>query len=191
MIVLTLAGCGFPGTTPAPAPTPTALPPPQPTPPVVRRTATPSKPKQHPVQVAAGFKTFLRTFCGALSAGNAGEIENELPYYQYNSGVYYGTFDGAGRPNRSADPTGNVAPECPPSMRSVRPPTVNTAPSLLRGGASTEGGVSSSSTDTGACGRSMISPSASPARCATLSGAPLPEPCRTPTASKHPPLRRQ
>ena len=96
MIVLTLAGCGFPGTTPAPAPTPTALPPPQPTPPVVRRTATPSKPKQHPVQVAAGFKTFLRTFCGALSAGNAGEIENELPYYQYNSGVYYGTFDGAG-----------------------------------------------------------------------------------------------
>lgn len=92
----TLTSCGMPGAAPAASPTSTPLPPPQPTAPVVHRTATPSKPKSHPIAVTADFKSFLRSFCGALSARDANTLQNQLPYYQYNSGVYYGTFDGAG-----------------------------------------------------------------------------------------------
>jgi hypothetical protein len=53
-----------------------------------------------PVVVAASnpYLAFLTATCRALAAGDAATITNELPYYQYNSGVRYGFLgDGEGQ----------------------------------------------------------------------------------------------
>jgi hypothetical protein len=46
----------------------------------------------------AGYSAFLATTCHALATASAATISGELPYYQYNSGLRYGTLgDGEGQ----------------------------------------------------------------------------------------------
>ena len=62
--------------------------------------STPAVPPATAVVVAAStpYMTFLAATCHALAAGDAATISNELPYYQYNSGVRYGLLgDGEGQ----------------------------------------------------------------------------------------------
>lgn len=92
------AGCGSPQAAPK-TPTATAVS-------IVMRTplrtgsapppkATPhtSPPPTITVALTADFRSFLTTLCGALSSANATTVENDLPYFEYNSGLYYGTFN--------------------------------------------------------------------------------------------------
>jgi hypothetical protein len=49
------------------------------------------------VEMSAAYRRFFVTMCGALSRHDASTIQGELPYYQYNSGLRYGTLgDGEG-----------------------------------------------------------------------------------------------
>ncbi|HZS93942.1 MAG TPA: hypothetical protein VFA78_04035 [Chloroflexota bacterium] len=95
-VTLVLAGCGSGSAPPTPAP-PTATSRPQPT-------TSHASPTPNPTYlVGKPYATFLHTICNALAAGNSGTIIANLPHYEYNSGVRYGTY-GAG-PGQTGDPS--------------------------------------------------------------------------------------
>ena len=50
------------------------------------------------VTVGSSYAAFIDASCHAFAAGDTNTISNELPYYQYNSGLRYGTLgDGEGQ----------------------------------------------------------------------------------------------
>jgi hypothetical protein len=101
---LVAAGCGqrISHPTMVPKPTiavkPTALvgvnPATAPNVPVARKTPIPSTPTAAHVPLTLEFRAFLHRICSALAARDANTLIAALPHYQYNSGLYYGTFNG-------------------------------------------------------------------------------------------------
>lgn len=76
--------------TPAPKATRASVHPAATTAPAVAPTPAPT--------ASAGYTGFLASMCHAFSASDAATITNDLPYYQYNSGVRYGSLgDGEGQ----------------------------------------------------------------------------------------------
>jgi hypothetical protein len=71
------------------------------TPPATRTARIPSPTPT--VVVGKPFASFLHIVCSALASGNATTIIDLLPYYQYNSGLRYGTLGGG--EGQSADPS--------------------------------------------------------------------------------------
>lgn len=70
-------------TAPPPSPTPTEVVAPP-----------PSHASHHDaVRLDSSYKTFVDRICQGLQHHRAGTIENSLEYYQYNEGVYWGTFN--------------------------------------------------------------------------------------------------
>lgn len=103
LVVLAVAGCGSSGATNTRKATSTAT-----ATPAARATAVPTRyvaPKPRPTPtpvVGQAYAAFVRTICTAFAARDANTITNSLPYYQYNSGLRYGSLgDGEGQ---SADP---------------------------------------------------------------------------------------
>jgi len=45
-------------------------------------------------RVSRGYAVFVHHLCRSLAAADAAAIRSLLPYYQYNSGVRFGTFGG-------------------------------------------------------------------------------------------------
>jgi len=114
VIGLLLAACGSghsASPTPVPThvaqaertPTPTTVPVkphPRATPVPTRSNSTgPSSPPPPPASPPSSpYLAFLSATCRAFASGDAATISNELPYYQYNSGVRYGSLgDGEGQ----------------------------------------------------------------------------------------------
>ncbi len=90
--VVVLDGCGVPGSSSPPPPTPVPTRPVG-TPVVAHRTPVPiRRPRLH-LPMTPAYRSFLNAVCGALSRHDSTTIVNSLPFYQYNSGVYYGTFN--------------------------------------------------------------------------------------------------
>lgn len=86
---LLLAGCGSPSAVATPTPTTAPATPAATTPPRATPTAT--------YAVSQAYLSFVRGICRALAAKNAQAVINDLPYYQYNSGMRWGMLgDGAG-----------------------------------------------------------------------------------------------
>jgi hypothetical protein len=46
-----------------------------------------------PVHLAANYKNFVELICGGIRRHNSTLLENNLEYYQYNEGMYWGTFN--------------------------------------------------------------------------------------------------
>jgi hypothetical protein len=60
----------------------------------------PHSPPRRPATIALdrGFSRTVRTVCAALTRKDASTVTRDLPYYQYNSGLRYGTLgDGEGQ----------------------------------------------------------------------------------------------
>ncbi len=96
VLLVVLTGCGTSAASPTAVVTSTPAPANQPTPKTgpARPTAT--------VVVSPAYTSFLRTLCGAMTAGNAGALTGHLMHYQYNSGLRWGMLgDGEGQ---TADP---------------------------------------------------------------------------------------
>lgn len=83
LLFVALAGCSGQESAGAPTPTPRT--------PTVAAGTTPGRVALS-VTVGKPFARFLATICHALSAGNARTIIGSLPYFQYNSGLYFGTL---------------------------------------------------------------------------------------------------
>jgi len=117
LLALVITGCGSsmassPTATPPASATPTARPQPLASATSVRpkgsttavvRQATAVPPKPVPtVAVSNDYASFTATICHSFAAHDATTIINSLPYFQYNSGLRYGTMgDGEGQ---TADP---------------------------------------------------------------------------------------
>lgn len=92
LLAATLSACGAASSAETPTVQPTADPSPSASTPRPRPTPGPR------IVVSRPYAAFLSTVCHALAGGDASGIVSVLPYYQYNSGVYYGFFgDGEGQ----------------------------------------------------------------------------------------------
>lgn len=94
--VLLLSGCNIVSSTPSGDhnTTPTSkTAQPLPTPPTAHKTPAPSTPTPHRVALSSGYRRFIHSVCHGFATRNAQSIVNDLPYYQYNQGVYNGTFN--------------------------------------------------------------------------------------------------
>lgn len=87
LLVALLGGCAASASSSA-TPTPASHPTP------VRTSAVHVPSPTATVVVGKPFASFLHIVCGALASGNATAIIDLLPYYQYNSGLRYGTLGG-------------------------------------------------------------------------------------------------
>lgn len=90
-VAVIVSGCGvLSGPTPTSTPVPTK---PIPTPPVAHVTPTPSRPQPLHIALPPSYRSFIDRMCHAVRTRNATPLINSLEYYQYNSDIYYGTFD--------------------------------------------------------------------------------------------------
>lgn len=87
LLAILLAGCATTASSTS-TPTPTSLSTVAPTQTVPVPSPTPT------VVVGKRYASFLHIVCSALASGNAKQIIDLLPYYQYNSGLRYGTLNG-------------------------------------------------------------------------------------------------
>ncbi|HZT97483.1 MAG TPA: hypothetical protein VFB34_11680 [Chloroflexota bacterium] len=96
---IALSGCSVFGSAAPRTPKPTPPPPPAVTPapvasaPAPKQSASPLQPRHYRIPLTADYRSFLAGICNALTSRNAQPIINDLPYYQYDSGVYYGPFN--------------------------------------------------------------------------------------------------
>ena len=84
-LVMAISGCG------SSAGSATSTSTPQPTletSPTLR--ATPRPTLGRTIVMSAPYRAFLTSMCGALRRRDSATLRNELPYYQYNSGLRYG-----------------------------------------------------------------------------------------------------
>lgn len=104
-LVLTACAPSF-GSSSKPTPRPTASPTHVvSTPPVAHKTPVPSRPTHRHIALMPDYRAFIGEICQAIAAHNATPLINNLEYYQYNSGVYYATF------NRSEGQTAPAGPQ--------------------------------------------------------------------------------
>lgn len=96
LLVVLLGGCAASAGSSV-TPTPLSEPTPEPTHSVRVPSPTPT------VVVGKPFASFLHIVCSALASGNANTIIDLLPYFQYNSGLRYGTLGGG--EGQTADPS--------------------------------------------------------------------------------------
>lgn len=87
LLVALLSGCAASASS---TKTPTALSLPTPAPTQAVRVPSPTP----TVTIGKPYLSFLHIVCNAFASGNANTIIDLLPYYQYNSGLRYGTLDG-------------------------------------------------------------------------------------------------
>ena len=112
LLAALLAGCGSGGTAAGkPRPTRVAQANPTASPTVTRSGSPPStattKPGPRPTPntaptavpaLSSPYRSFLGSLCHAIAAADATAVSNDLPYYQYNTGVRYGVLgDGEGQ----------------------------------------------------------------------------------------------
>jgi hypothetical protein len=92
VLLVALAGCGSGNSSPPPTLTPTAVKV------AVIPTSTTAPAPTATATVSPAYRSFLNSICAAFGRSDAGAIINSLMYYQYNSGLRYGTLgDGEGQ----------------------------------------------------------------------------------------------
>lgn len=95
-LAILLAGCASIGGSASPTSTPSSRS--APTPP-----RTPRPTVVQPLAMSVPYRQFVASLCASLRRRDSATVRNQLPYYQYNSGVRYGKIgDGEGQTGDSA-----------------------------------------------------------------------------------------